>query len=187
MALRRPIVPDNYEAIKQAIAGAEKSDANLVVINAGSSADGEDYTAAAISELGEVLVHGVASCGKPTILGIVGPKACDGATRDIRCPAGGSSLSRLRRAFAEVMGRGCPRDSGPLYRSDCEEETIESRGERNSCVCGWKSRGSCVSLPKGAGSITTPAKRDGILRNNFSHGRNRTALVDVELLRPADR
>ncbi len=92
VALRWPIVPDNYEAIKQAIADAVKSDANLVVINAGSSAGSEDYTAAAISELGEVLVHGVAMMpGKPTILGIVDEKPVMG-NPDIRCPR--SFLSR---------------------------------------------------------------------------------------------
>ena len=45
---------------------------DLVIINAGSSAGSEDYTACLIRELGEAFVHGIATKpGKPTILGMV--------------------------------------------------------------------------------------------------------------------
>ena len=66
-----PIVPDDPDQIKEAISAAlEISD--LVIINAGSSAGEKDYTCAAIEELGEVFIHGVATRpGKPTILGQV--------------------------------------------------------------------------------------------------------------------
>ncbi len=75
IGIRTPIVRDEYEVVKAAIIQGVRSDAHLVVINAGSSAGSEDYTAAAIKELGEVLVHGVAMMpGKPTILGIVDGK-----------------------------------------------------------------------------------------------------------------
>lgn len=72
--LRYKPVPDNYELLKKTLKDAlQQSDA--VVVNAGSSAGSEDYTAAVISELGEVLVHGIAARpGKPAILGIVDNK-----------------------------------------------------------------------------------------------------------------
>ena len=54
------------------------SEADVVIINAGSSAGSKDFTVHAIREIGEVLVHGVAMMpGKPTILGIVEGKAGD--------------------------------------------------------------------------------------------------------------
>lgn len=70
LAVRHDIVRDDYEAIKSAIIdGLEQAD--MVLINAGTSAGTEDYTYKVLSELGEVLVHGVATKpGKPVILAI---------------------------------------------------------------------------------------------------------------------
>lgn len=66
-----PIVPDDFARVRDAIARAAGS-SDIVIINAGSSAGSEDFTAAAIGEVGEVLVHGVAiKPGKPVILGLV--------------------------------------------------------------------------------------------------------------------
>ncbi len=69
----QPIVPDDpgpTAALQEAMAAAD-----LVLINAGSSAGTEDYTYQAIAALGEVLVHGVAMMpGKPTVLGVVAGK-----------------------------------------------------------------------------------------------------------------
>jgi len=61
-------VPDGLEEIKKAILdGCELGD--LVVVNAGSSAGSEDFTADAIAELGEVIQHGInIKPGKPVIL-----------------------------------------------------------------------------------------------------------------------
>ena len=75
IALLHPIVRDDFDALKDVILDGVRSDAHVIVVNAGSSAGSEDYTAAAIRELGEVLVHGVAMMpGKPTILGVVQDK-----------------------------------------------------------------------------------------------------------------
>lgn len=73
------IVPDVEEKILETIRKAVESDAHVVIINAGSSAGSKDYTAHLISQLGDVLVHGVAMMpGKPTILGMVDDKAVVG-------------------------------------------------------------------------------------------------------------
>jgi len=64
-------VPDDYELLKNTISKAVKEN-DIVIINAGSSAGSEDFTVKLIAELGEVLVHGIATKpGKPAILGIV--------------------------------------------------------------------------------------------------------------------
>ena len=64
-----PIVPDREELIREAVAKAA-DECDLVILNAGSSAGREDYSAKVIRELGEVLYHGIAmKPGKPAILG----------------------------------------------------------------------------------------------------------------------
>lgn len=69
-----PIVPDDKAAIKAAVQRAAE-ECDMVILNAGSSAGREDYSAAVISELGEVIFHGIAiKPGKPAILGCIGKK-----------------------------------------------------------------------------------------------------------------
>lgn len=71
---RYPIVPDEKEKLRQALIKAT-SENDIVIINAGSSAGSEDYTASLIAELGEVWVHGIdIKPGKPAILGAIGGK-----------------------------------------------------------------------------------------------------------------
>lgn len=71
LATRLPIVPDEFEAIQKAVQlAAEHHD--LILLNAGSSAGSEDYTAHVVQSLGQLLVHGVAvRPGHPVILGMV--------------------------------------------------------------------------------------------------------------------
>lgn len=69
-----PIVPDKFEEIKAAVAQAA-AECDLVILNAGSSAGREDFSAKVIGELGQVLYHGIAmKPGKPAILGCMGAK-----------------------------------------------------------------------------------------------------------------
>ena len=69
-----PIVPDKFDLIKEAVAKAA-DECDMVILNAGSSAGREDFSASVIRELGEVLYHGIAiKPGKPAILGCRGAK-----------------------------------------------------------------------------------------------------------------
>ena len=70
-AHRYPIVPDDYDLIRDAVRrGAAEND--ILLVSAGSSAGTRDYTADIIRDLGEVLAHGVAiKPGKPVIIGRV--------------------------------------------------------------------------------------------------------------------
>ena len=54
-----PIVPDKFDQIKAMTAKAA-SECDMVILNAGSSAGREDFSARVIRELGEVLYHGIA-------------------------------------------------------------------------------------------------------------------------------
>jgi putative molybdopterin biosynthesis protein len=65
------VVPDDPAALKDALRNAIDT-ADMVVINAGSSAGSEDYTHKTIDALGDVIIDGVnMKPGKPVILGIV--------------------------------------------------------------------------------------------------------------------
>lgn len=68
---RWPIVPDEFAAIKTAVQEASRTH-DLILVNAGSSAGSEDYTAHIVQELGTLLVHGVAvRPGHPVIIGMI--------------------------------------------------------------------------------------------------------------------
>lgn len=67
-----PIVPDDFEKI-QAMVKKASDECDMVILNAGSSAGREDYSAAVIRSLGQVVYHGIAiKPGKPAILGCRG-------------------------------------------------------------------------------------------------------------------
>ena len=69
-ATRLPSTPDNFELIKSRVAEALQAH-DVVVVNAGSSAGSEDYTASVVAELGQLVVHGVAvRPGHPVVLGV---------------------------------------------------------------------------------------------------------------------
>jgi putative molybdopterin biosynthesis protein len=71
---RYPPVVDRPEKIRDAIRRACREN-DLVIVSAGSSAGTKDYTADVIADLGEVLVHGIATKpGKPAIIGRVDAK-----------------------------------------------------------------------------------------------------------------
>lgn len=71
-AVTYPIVPDKFDQIKAMVEKASE-ECDLVILNAGSSAGREDFSARVIRELGQVLYHGIAmKPGKPAILGCAG-------------------------------------------------------------------------------------------------------------------
>ena len=72
VARRYPITADNFDSICQCVQVAAKEN-DLILLNAGSSAGSEDFSSQVVSELGELLVHGVAvRPGHPVIIGMIG-------------------------------------------------------------------------------------------------------------------
>ncbi len=68
---RFPITKDDFDLICQRVEEASQ-DYDLVLLNAGSSAGAEDFSAVVVQKLGTLLVHGVAvRPGHPVILGTV--------------------------------------------------------------------------------------------------------------------
>lgn len=70
-ATRYPITKDNFDSICERVQEAAQTH-DLVLINAGSSAGAEDFSAKVVEKLGTLLVHGVAvRPGHPVILGTI--------------------------------------------------------------------------------------------------------------------
>ena len=70
-----PIVPDDFDRVKAMVEKASDQ-CDMVILNAGSSAGREDFSAQVIRQLGQVLYHGIAiKPGKPAILGCRGKTA----------------------------------------------------------------------------------------------------------------
>ncbi|MBW1710869.1 MAG: molybdopterin biosynthesis protein, partial [Deltaproteobacteria bacterium] len=182
------IIRDDYETILNELREAVEGDSDLVIINAGSSAGSEDYTATALSELGEILVHGVTIMpGKPTILGAVNDKPVIGnpgypvsaviSFEQFAEPilAAMSGVMSPQRPQIEVT----PSQAFPS-RLGLEEFLRVKLGRIGERIV-------AVPLPRGAGSITTLTRADGIIRIPAdSEGVGTEETVKAELLRPLE-
>ncbi|MFT3895633.1 MAG: molybdopterin-binding protein [Anaerolineales bacterium] len=72
---RFPITKDDFDLICQRVQEAAQ-DHDLVLLNAGSSAGAEDFSARVVEKLGTLLIHGVAvRPGHPVILGLINRKS----------------------------------------------------------------------------------------------------------------
>ena len=160
-----PIVPDEPEQIREALRAAAESDADLIVINAGSSAGTKDYTAGLIKELGELWVHGVSMMpGKPTALGRIMGKPVLGIP--------GYPVSAILsfeefgiRLLCAWQGRAIPERQKDMAlpfqalpsRPGMEEFVRVTLGDVDGRLV-------AVPLPRGAGTVSSLSRADGILR-----------------------
>jgi putative molybdopterin biosynthesis protein len=160
-----PVVPDEYDLLKETIAKAVDSDAHLIIILAGSSAGSKDYTASVLEELGKVLVHGVTIMpGKPTILAKVKNKPIIGNP--------GYPVSAVI-SFEQFALPLLSRMLGIVYEKKPKIKVFPARalpsklGIEEFLRVKLGKVGEKViatSLPRAAGSITTLTKAHGVIR-----------------------
>ena len=160
-----PIVPDDPDQIRAAINEAVQSPADLVVVNAGSSAGSRDFTAEIISELGELLVHGVSLMpGKPTAIGAIQGKPVLGipgypVSAVIAFEEFGQRLlahwqSREKSEKPQATAR--PFQALPS-RPGLEEVLRVKLGRVDDNLI-------AVPLPRGAGTVSSLSRADGLIR-----------------------
>jgi putative molybdopterin biosynthesis protein len=183
--VRFPIVRDKEELIKKTLADAVASDCQMVILNAGSSSGSEDYSLTAIESLGEILVHGVTIMpGKPTILGIIQGKPVIG-NPGYPVSATISFEQFARPVLYKMQGLLTPerkRVSVFPARSFPSKLGQEEFLRVNLGRVGEKIIAN--PLPRGAGTITSLTKADGIIRIPAnSEGINMEEPVQAELLR----
>jgi molybdenum cofactor synthesis domain-containing protein len=181
-------VADDLQSLRDMLARAAASDADAILVNAGSSAGTEDYTSAIIDEQGRVLVHGVAMMpGKPTVLGLAGGKPVVGVP--------GYPVSAIM-AFEQFVRPLLYRMQGIPTPGYSEVEAVLGRKmpsklglEEFLRVILGRVQGRLVAMPlqRGAGVITSLTRADGILRiPQELEGLDVDQTVRVRLLRPAE-
>lgn len=178
------IVPDTEEEIRAALTRAVESEADVVIINAGSSAGSKDYTVHMVSEMGEVLVHGVAMMpGKPTILGSVRSKPVVG-NPGYAVSATLSFDQFVRPLLYNLQGCLTPKPRTVKVRPTRDIPSkvgIEEFLRVNIGKVG--ERYVATPLARAAGSITTLTRAEGILRiPALSEGITQTQETEAELL-----
>jgi putative molybdopterin biosynthesis protein len=183
-----PIVPDDEEKIRQTLDKAIRSDADMIMINAGSSAGSKDYTVHVIDSKGEVLVHGVAMMpGKPTILARVEGKPVIGNP--------GYSVSStlsfnqfVRPVLLNLQGLGRPRQETVVVKPSRDIPSklgLEEFLRVNIGKVG--SNYVATPLPRAAGSVTTLTRAEGIIRiPSLSEGVSQDEELEAELLVPRE-
>ena len=182
-----PIVPDERAAIRAAVEEA-LSQCDVVLLNAGSSAGREDYSAAVLGEVGEVLFHGIAmKPGKPAILGHRGGKPLLGVPG---YPVSGILVltELLRPLLEDWYQAGARRDvhreavlSRPVVSGLKYQEFVRVRLGRAA--------GKLIASPLGRGSgvVSSFMKADGILEvPQGVEGYEAGSTVQVRLLRPEE-
>ncbi|RLB17424.1 MAG: molybdopterin biosynthesis protein [Deltaproteobacteria bacterium] len=183
-----PIVPDDEGEISQALDKAIKSDAHMIMINAGSSAGSRDYTVHVIGRKGEVLVHGVAMMpGKPTILAEVEGKPVIG---NPGYPVSSTlSFNQFARPLLlNFQGLGQPHRETVIVRPSRDIPSklgLEEFLRVNIGMVG--SNYVATPLPRAAGSVTTLTRAEGIIRiSSLSEGVSQNEELEAELLVPRE-
>lgn len=181
---RFPITADDYGTLRDIVARAVAEN-DVVVINAGSSAGSEDFTAAVIRELGEVVVHGVAiKPGKPVILGIVSGKPVIGVPGYPVSAVLNCELF-LRPVVAAKAGVELPareKLAAVFSRKVISPQGVDEFVRVKLGAVGDKTVATPVS--RGAGVLTSLIRADGIVRiPRHMEGFDAGTPVEVELMR----
>ena len=186
-----PIVRDRYEEIRDILFKAA-GECDIVLLNAGSSAGRDDYSARAIADCGSVLFHGIAiKPGKPAILGRIGSCPVLGVPG---YPVSGILVLELFVKPLAGLWYGCKVPPAGDMPDGGETEAVLSR----AVVSGLKYEefirvrlgtvnGRTVASPlnRGSGMVTSFMKADGILRiPQGTEGYPAGERVKVRLLRP---
>ena len=183
--IRLSPIPDDPDLLENAIREAIRN-FDLVLVNAGSSAGTEDYTAGTVEKLGNLVVHGVAiRPGHPIVLGVVTNKPVIGipgypVSAVIACelfvrPIIESKLGRAADPNPTAMATMTRRVHSPMGEDEFLRVRLGQVGDRLVAT----------PLQRGAGVISSLVRADGIARiPRRSEGIEAGSQVSVRLLRP---
>ena len=186
MYSRANMLGDDLGKIKTAVADAVKDNFDMVLVIGGSSAGSEDYAKAAITELGDVIVHGVTIMpGKPVLIANVENKPVFGipgypvsaiiAFEQFVSPLIRKLLGQPESKPATVQVKPTRKIASKL---GVEEFLRVKLGQVDKHIV-------ATPLPRGAGSITSITEADGIIRiPNHMEGLQDQDRVTAEMLRP---
>lgn len=200
---------DNYAAIRDRIVEAARQH-DLVIVNAGSSAGSEDFTARIVAELGQVLVHGIAiRPGHPVILGLIHAAAAPESTPEASQPAErtGSRLIPViglpgypvsaavtcellvKPTLARWLGQ--PEEERPTVQATLTRKVVSPEGDEEFLrvtVGQVGARTVATPLPGGSGVLMSLVRADGLVRiPRGQQGFEPGAAVAVHLFRPVEQ
>jgi putative molybdopterin biosynthesis protein len=188
-----PIVKDDQSLIEAALKqGLAECDA--LILNAGSSAGSEDYSAQAMRSVGEVVLHGIAiKPGKPAVLGFASAKESKDVIPVLGVPGYPvSGILVLERIFKPVMDLLTCRAAEVVSEIDA----VISRRLTSSLKYREFVRtrlgmvgGKLVAVPlnRGAGVVSSFVKADGIIDiPQDTEGYEAGEKVRVRLMRSMD-
>ncbi|RRR78185.1 MAG: molybdopterin biosynthesis protein [Candidatus Viridilinea halotolerans] len=184
--LRYPPVADREELLRTTMRTALEH-CDILVINAGSSAGSEDYTARLLAELGEVAVHGVAiRPGHPAILAVAQGKPALGLPGYPVSTALTAELF-LRPLVYRMQGLTPP--ARPKVSAQISRKLLSPLGEDEFVrvtLGRVDERLVATPLSRGAGLVSALMRADGLAHiPRFAEGLHAGAEVAVELLRDA--
>ena len=180
-------IPDDFDRLHDAVRDAAAKH-DIVLVNAGSSAGSEDYTARVVESLGELVVHGTAiRPGHPVALGVVEGKAALGI------PGYPVSAALTCELFVKPLIErklGLPSVERNRVSATITRKTLSPMGEDEFLRVRLGRVGEkLVASPveRGAGVIMSLVRADGIVKiPRFSEGLDAGSEVSVELLRPVE-
>jgi putative molybdopterin biosynthesis protein len=165
-------IPDDYDLLKAKLLEAVMEN-DIVIINAGSSAGREDYTSSLIKELGEVLIHGIATKpGKPTILGIIKDKPVIGIPgypvsgffvfETFVQPLINSFLGQKEERVKEVEAIIAKRIVSSLQYKEFVRIKLGKVGDRLIATPLSRGAGVTMSLVRADGTLVIPQNSEGV-------------------------
>ena len=184
--IRNELIPDDLNRIRGVVLDAAQGEFDIILIGGGSSAGSKDFSKEIITQLGEVLVHGVTMMpGKPVIIGKINEKAVFGipgypvsailAFEQFVYPLICRILGKPEKEREIVMVEPTRKIASKLGVEEFLRVKIGRVGDRMVAI----------SLPRGAGSITSLTEADAIIRiPNHVEGIQDRKPVAAELLRP---
>lgn len=186
-----PVVPDDPELISAALRAAA-TEADLVVLVAGSSAGRDDFTARVVASAGTLAVHGVAvKPGHPVVLGVV--EGAGAGTPVLGAPGYPVSAALTFEIFATpllaALEGAAPRER-PAVHARLARKLASTLGSDDWVrVRLGRVGGEIVAtpLPRGAGVLTSLVRADGLLVVPAGvEGHHAGDRVRVSLLRGAE-
>ncbi len=173
-----PLIEDDPDLIKEAI--AQNLDADLILISGGTSVGEEDYAPPILTEMGELLVHGVRiTPAKPTALGMIDEKP-------VICLPGYpvaalAALYIFARPLITMMAHRT--DLPRVVVAKLDGKIVSRPGYLTFARVSLKDGVATPIMTSGAGILSSVARAEGyVLVPEEVEGREKGEMVEVNLI-----
>ncbi|MBZ0281617.1 MAG: molybdopterin biosynthesis protein [Anaerolineae bacterium] len=184
------IIPDDREKIHLVLDEAIRQQPDLILVLSGSSAGSQDYTASIISDMGELLVHGVAvRPGHPVIIGMIDHIPVIGVPG---YPVSAALTGELfvQPLLSQWLGIQSIHETLPRVQATMTRKLLSPMGDDDFIRVTMAQIGErllATPLSRGAGVISSLVRADGLAHiPRFNEGVDIGGTVEVILYRPME-